>query len=121
MHPENTFLRLWRLSCVTPVTSAYALGEVHHNIKQSAHHERFDALAAKTRLVSDANTAFVPNHIQLAEKDKPILAAAIAASVDYLITGDKNHFSHLYSRTVAGVSILPPSTFLAAFNCRLQP
>lgn len=106
---------------MTPVTSAYALGEVHRNIKQSAHHERFEALAATTRLVSDANTAFVPNAIELAEKDKPILAAAIAASVDYLVTGDKNHFSHLYSRTVSGVYILPPSTFLAAFNSRLQP
>ena len=69
--------------------------EVRRHIVLSAQQLRFDELIARTEMVSGADLGFVPQNIRLAEADRPILAVAIAASVDYLITGDKNHFTHL--------------------------
>ncbi len=42
----------------------------------------------------------------LPEKDKPILAAAIAAGCAYLLTGDKRDFGHLYGKAVEGVTVI---------------
>jgi predicted nucleic acid-binding protein len=105
---------------VTPVTSLYAIDEVRRNIKLAGHDIRFIELAARTQLVSDANVAFVPDRISLARKDLPILAAAIAASVDYLVTGDLGHFSHLYGSSVSNVKILNPGEFLRIHQDRLR-
>lgn len=105
-------LNLWRLRRVTPVTSLYAIAEVRRHIVQPAHQHRLDEAIAKTLIVSDADVRLIPSDVRLAAKDQPILAAAIAASVDYLITGDKAHFRHLYSTKISGVQILPPTEFL---------
>jgi uncharacterized protein len=102
-----------------PVTSQYAIVEVFRNIRVPAHHLKFESLITQTEIVSDADIRFVPSHITLVSKDRPILAAAIAASVNYLVTGDKNHFGLLYNSTISGVHILSPVDFLALHNDRL--
>ncbi len=112
LSPASRFLQLWRLEEVSLVTSAYAIDEVRNNILKDGHDQRFTGLLTKTQLVSDANLRFIPADITLAEKDRPVLAAAIAASVDFLVTGDKNHFGHLYNSLVAGVSVVVPADFL---------
>ncbi len=104
---------------VTPVTSLFAIGEVNRHIVLSAQQLRFDELIARTGMVSDADLGFVPQSIQMVEKDRPILAAAIAASVDYLITGDKSHFGHLYGTRVSGVYVITPADFLGLHEDRL--
>jgi hypothetical protein len=43
------------------------------------------------------------------EKDRPILASAIAGECAYLVTGDRKDFGHLFGQTIEGVCILPPS------------
>jgi predicted nucleic acid-binding protein len=96
---------------VTPVTSSYPVTEVSRHIRLAAHRIRFDRLLSVTSLVRDVNPALVPQGIVLAEKDRPILAEAIAASVDYLITGDKHHFRHLYSVRVGHVVVISPADF----------
>jgi uncharacterized protein len=116
---SSRFLNFWKLTGVAPVTSPYAVTEVWRNISQSAHGLRFDKLIAATRMVSDADSGFVLESLQLVEKDRPILAAAIAASADYLITGDKSHFAHLYGSRVSGVQIINPSEFLGLHEDRL--
>jgi predicted nucleic acid-binding protein len=52
-------------------------------------------------------------------KDRPILAAAISASLDYLVTGDKHHFAHLYGMAISGVQIINPTDFLSLHEDRL--
>jgi predicted nucleic acid-binding protein len=118
---SSRFQNFWRLAGVAPVTSPYAVTEVRRHIKLSAQSVRFDKLIAATKMVSDSDSGFVPESIQLAEKDRPILAAAIAASVDYLITGDKSHLAHLYGSRVSGVRIISPSEFLGLYEDRLHP
>jgi hypothetical protein len=45
---------------------------------------------------------------QLAEKDWPVLAAAIRLRCDALVTGDRSHFGHLYGRKPGGVAVHSP-------------
>jgi hypothetical protein len=44
----------------------------------------------------------------LPEKDQPVLAAAIRMRCAALVTGDRTHFSVLYGKTLAGVTIYSP-------------
>lgn len=46
-------------------------------------------------------------------KDAPILASAVAAEADYLVTGDKQHFSFLDGKIVASTEILDPRSALS--------
>ncbi len=50
----------------------------------------------------------------LAANDAPILAAAIASGVDFLVTGDRTHFGHLFGSEVGGVRIASPAEALKA-------
>jgi predicted nucleic acid-binding protein len=101
------------------VASHYAVGEVSRNIDVDGHRRRFEALLARTELVSDTDADFIPSHVKLVTKDAPILAAAIFAGVDYLATGDRRHFSHLYGTAILGVRIIRPSDFLELHKDRL--
>jgi hypothetical protein len=49
----------------------------------------------------------------LLKKDAPILAAATAARVDALVTGDKRHFGALFDQRVGDLIVLPPADALA--------
>ncbi len=51
--------------------------------------------------------------VKLADKDRPILCGAIAARADYLLTGDKRDFGHLFGRTISGVKIVSVQLLLA--------
>ena len=116
---RSRFLEFWQLSNVTPVVSLYAFGEVMRNVRSSDHDARLARLLMRTQIVSDADVRLIPAKVALAGKDQPILAAAIAASVEYLATGDRKHFAHLYNTKVAGVRILTPGDFLNLHEDRL--
>jgi len=45
---------------------------------------------------------------KIAEKDRPVLAAAVRLNCEALVTGDRTHFGALYGKTVAGVAIHSP-------------
>lgn len=47
--------------------------------------------------------------LQLPEKDRPVLEAAIRHMCDILVTGDRTHFGRLYGSVVEGVEILAPA------------
>ena len=53
----------------------------------------------------------------LPEKERPVLAAAIQAKCDALVTGDIAHFGSLYGKSVQGVKIHSPrSLYQAVFG-----
>jgi predicted nucleic acid-binding protein len=116
---DSPFLTFWNLRNVKPVTSQYAVGEVSRNIRTPIHRERFESLLARTQFISYANLGYIPPSITLASKDQPILAAAIFSSIEYLVTGDTNHFGHLYNTAVSHVKILSPMEFLELHKDRL--
>jgi predicted nucleic acid-binding protein len=100
-------------------TSQYAVGETSRNLESHEHRRGFEELLGRTRFVSDADVRVIPGEIELVVKDQPILAAAIAGSMNYLITGDRRHFGALYNRTVAGVRVMAPGDFLRLYKDRL--
>jgi len=61
---------------------------------------------ARTVILSEAMGAI--GGVHLAAKDRPVLQAAVGARCTHLLTGDVQHFGHLFGRTVAGVRILSP-------------
>jgi len=56
-----------------------------------------------------ADNSLLPDTINLPEKDRPVLAAAIRHRCDILVTGDRTHFGQLYGKTIQGVSVLSPA------------
>ena len=66
-------------------------------------------------VVADPAEAFaLPKGIDLVEKDRPILLAAIVAHATHLLTGDKDHFGKYFGQAVAGVLILRPRDYLSS-------
>lgn len=51
--------------------------------------------------------------VQLAAKDQPILCGAIAGEADYLLTGDKKDFGHLFGKRIGGVAVVSVELLLA--------
>lgn len=71
--------------------------------------ELVESMAIVSGLPSEAS---LPARIDLAEKDVPILAAAIGANCTHLLTGDKQHFGALYGKSVGGVLVLTPADYV---------
>jgi len=53
---------------------------------------------------------------KLPPKDVPILAAAVGARCQVLLTGDVADFGHLIGHEVHGIRVLTPSMLLAEFG-----
>ena len=50
----------------------------------------------------------------LPEKDRPVLAAAMALKCDALVTGDRAHFGPGYGKTFEGVTVFSPAQLAQA-------
>ena len=99
------------------LTNAYVMVEAERNIaakqpKRLAAHEKFVASLEVVPL-----QLFDPG-VKLAQKDHPILCGAIAGGADYLLTGDKKDFGHLFGKTVRGVKIVNVQILLAELVAR---
>ncbi|MDD5201275.1 MAG: hypothetical protein PHC88_15900 [Terrimicrobiaceae bacterium] len=99
------------------LTNAYARAEAGRNIaakqpKRLAAHEKF---AASLGLVP---VQLFDLDVSLAAKDQPILCGAIAGKADFLLTGDKKDFGHLFGKTVCGVKIVTVQMLLAELVAR---
>jgi len=111
--PDAGLLRLWDLGDVQLVSSDYAVEEAHRNLATRHQQERLESLTADLRMVAAIPEVDLPGSVELPDKDRPILLAAISAGASHLLTGDLTHFGKLYGSSVGGVLILPPSEFLA--------
>lgn len=94
------------------LTNTYAAAEAGRNIaaKQPARVAAHAQLVASLTLVP---TLIFDPGVTLADKDRPILCGAISGSADYLLTGDKRDFGHLFGKTVRGVKIVSVQMLLA--------
>lgn len=108
---ESALLRLWTLQGVRLCTSQYALDEAERNLRGEAI-ERLAGLARTLVITAEANLEIIPSEVSLREKDRPILAAAIAARAGFLVTGDARDFGANFGQTIARVRIMKPSDFL---------
>jgi len=87
------------------VTSDFAAEEARRNmlIKRPAWAESLDALMARVQVVPSIQFDLP---VELTSKDQPILCTAIRCGCQYLATGDKQDFGHLYDHTVDGVTVI---------------
>lgn len=102
----------------TLVASPHVLAEARRNLalKSAANERALDELLELVKVVGEADPRLVTWASQrgLPANDAPVLAAAVAADVDALVTGDRTHFGHLYGATAGGVSVLSLADAIAS-------
>lgn len=109
---ESGLLRLWKLESVELVTSSYAVEEARRNLNRGPQRECLGDLTVGIRVVTEVPRLTRPLGVELAEKDAPILAAAVACQATHLLTGDRRHFGHLFGKRVSDVLVLTPRGYL---------
>lgn len=91
----------------TLCTSAYALGEARRNLqaKRPEALTTLEALLEEVILVAEPRRALIHKALErgLPPTDAPILAAAWEARAAALVSGDRQHFGHLYGQPLCGV------------------
>jgi len=95
------------------------MGEVQRNLRQASQIERLRGLMRTVRIAPFDELPEIPEASLLLEKDRPVLAGAIQAQADQLVSGDKRHFGPLHGKTILGVRITAPSELLAVLRRRL--
>ena len=115
-HAETALI--WQLEGVRLVTSMYVMTEVQRNLPQVVQIERLRGLMTSVEVMFSQELPEPPEALDLPAKDRPILASAIQAGADYLVTGDKKHFSQWFGQTICGVKIEPPTNLFNLFQLR---
>ncbi len=107
---DSRLRRLWSLDNVTLCTSRYALEEARTNLTNEAQWQRLSDLSQALVFFEEADREF-PHGINLPDKDRPILMAAIEAHAHYLLTGDSQHFGIYFGKKIAGLVIATPAQY----------
>lgn len=94
------------------MASDYVLTEARRNLEIKAEASRLDALAQLVEEIEFVGTPPASRKVpdDIAEKDRPVFAAALAARCDVFLTGDRRHFGRHFGRTLSGVAIHSPAT-----------
>jgi predicted nucleic acid-binding protein len=89
----------------TLLSSAYACEEAERNLasKFPKGLSYFHRLSEGLELVP---VGLFDLGVRLAAKDQPILCGAVAGEAEYLLTGDKKDFGHLFGKSVGGVTVV---------------
>jgi predicted nucleic acid-binding protein len=117
---QYAFFELARAGRCALLTSSYALEETQRNLVRKAPPQAQSMLPTLIGLLEPMAEAPPEELLVWAEaqglpaKDAPILAAAVQAGADLLVTGDRRHFGPLFGRSLQGVRILSLADGLAA-------
>ena len=112
------FELIWELARrgrVRLVTSAHCRAEATANIERKRPRSAtgFERALAEVALTREPASSLVDAARRLLpEKDAPVLAAALEAGADVLITGDLKHFSVLMERDHLPLRVRSPRAFL---------
>jgi uncharacterized protein len=95
--------------------NTYVLEEARRNLAAKAPDRQIflDALLGPIRVAgTHSHVSSTQALLSLPEKDRPVLAAAIQLKCGALVTGDRQHFGHLYGQTIEGVVIHSPRSLM---------
>ena len=99
--------RLWELAkkghCVL-FASRYVIEEAKRNRNTPDQLNNLKAYLSDVQIVLEVDQSIICP-IELPEKDRPVLMAAISAKANYLITGDMLHFGKYFGRSIMGVKV----------------
>jgi len=104
---SGRILAMWDLPHVRLITSEYPLAEAQRNLFHEARRARLRHLLTGVEIIA-SGTISLSQEVELPEKDLPVLADAVAAKADYLVTGDKRHFGQWYGKRLLGIRVYPP-------------
>jgi hypothetical protein len=114
--PDAGLRRLWTLPGARLISSVYGTEEARRNLSNPGQWRDLEELLGSAEIVP---TAAPPDHplfsaLELPNKDRPILLAAISAEVTHLLTGAFRHFGPCYGKRTVGVLILSPGDYLSS-------
>jgi predicted nucleic acid-binding protein len=110
---ENAgLLRLWNRLDLKLIASSFAIQEADSNLPDTNRKQRLAELVRQVEIVPVPLLPPEVGDVDLPDKDRPILQAAIQAGAGFLVTGDRMHFGRYYGETIQGVTILPPADLL---------
>ena len=120
---DSRLRRLWQLPRVQLLTSSFAAEEARRNLAIPGQRSELDELMKSVRMVALYGSLDHPifSTIMLADKDRPILLAAITARATHLLTGDLQHFGPYFRQRIEGVLIVPPAEYLRAVSTGEEP
>lgn len=99
--------RLWDLAgeglCVL-LASRYVVEETKRNLHNQDQLQNLETYLSNVQIVLEADQR-LECPLDLPDKDKPVLMAAIFARADYLITGDMAHFGKYFGHLIMGVKV----------------
>jgi uncharacterized protein len=108
---DSGLLQFWKLRDVILCSSRYALEEARINLADEVQRKRLNKLSELLHLF-EAGPRKPPRGVSLAEKDVPILLAAIEARATHLLTGDLRHFGLYFGKKIEGTIIALPGQYL---------
>lgn len=107
------------------VTSDHAFAEAQRNLKAKAAHAlpTFDLVAQIVMRVPEPAAAYVEaaQTARVVAKDAPVLGAALQCRADVFVTGDVQHFGHLFGKRIEGVLVLSLRAALDHLAALAQP
>ena len=110
--PLNGFFHLAEAGVCELLASPYTLDEARRNIsrKHPAKVAELELLILRISICREAGAVEMlwARSTGLTEKDAPVLAAAVQAKAEILVTGDRTDFGKLYERKLRGLEVLPP-------------
>lgn len=104
--------RLWELPNASLLTSGYALEEARRNLETDEQTQRLTRLVEDLEVVAEAGPTELPEEVDLPDKDRPILRAALGSHATHLVTGDLTHFGPYLGEKIAGVRAVRPADLL---------
>ena len=108
--------RLWTLPGVRLITSVYAAEEARRNLSNPKQRSDLEELLGSVEVVPTASPKDHPllSALELPDKDRPILLAAIGVGATHLLSGDFRHFGPHYGKRIEGVLVLSPGEYLSS-------
>jgi len=85
--------------------------EARRNLTSKKQLDALEHYLAEIEIVQEVDPS-LKCHVDLPEKDKPVLMAAVSASADYLLTGDIRHFGKYFGKEIMGVKIMVARDYL---------
>lgn len=105
--------RLWEFTrqkrCML-FASRFVVEEANRNLSQPGQTKRLEDYLSEVDIVPEVDLT-LPCPIELPEKDRPVLMAAISVQASYLLTGDVIHFGKYFGQTVNGAMICRPRDY----------
>ncbi|MGQ0655171.1 MAG: PIN domain-containing protein [Betaproteobacteria bacterium] len=112
----SRLLELLRRAGHECVADGFVVEEARRNLalKAPGRGNVFEALLGRISLAPAQAPGDDLGAIALADKDRPVLAAAIRLRCEALLTGDRTHFGALYGKRFHGVAVHSPRSLAEA-------